>query len=100
MLASFVSFFYHITGFSQYKVFCLFHVSHTLFWHQLAGVSSRYIKYSKKFEVKIQFWGQFGPKVFLLDPNFTLARNNPRGNTDIVTKHSLAKRIIFFILLN
>jgi len=94
VLASFVSCFYYISGFSQYKVSCLFHVSHTLFWHQMASVSSKYIKYSKKIEVK-ECWGQFGPKVFLLDPNFTLARNNPRGNADIVTKHSIAKRIIF-----
>ena len=48
----------------------------------------------KKFEVKV-CCGQFGPTVFLLDPNFTLAPNNPRGNANIVTKHSIAKRIIF-----
>ena len=53
----------------------------------------------KKIEVKV-YWGQFDPKVFLLDPNFTLAQNNPRGNANIVIKHSIAKRIIFFILLN
>ena len=63
MLASFVSCFHYISGFSQYKVFCLFHVSHTLFWHQLA--SSRYIKYSKPTEIKVG-WGQLGYLIQIL----------------------------------